>query len=397
MREWMVLLLTLGLTALPLTGCWDRREINDIAFVVATAFDKQQDQYLATVQVPLPGQMGSVGSAGGGGGTSGEKPWFIDSTTGKNIRDANTKQQKSLSRALYFAHRRVLILGEDLSKEGIAPVMDVVSRVPQNRLTSFLLIAEGMARDVLSADAPTEQFPGEMLRELAQTSMKRPQMIKHVVEAMLADGIDPVVPVVHVTKTHPGQAAPSRTNLQLSGVAVFNGENRLAGILYQDKAQGLLMAMDQSRNTQVTVLAPSKDGYITVVFQENRATIIPEIKGDQVTMHIRIRGKGAVVENESTYDLGYNGNLIKIERLVQEKIQSEIKEAVEETAHRLHADPMGFGLRVYRSYTKDWYRMKKDWSRYLENVKIVVEPDIHIEHSGFTTLPFGRKDGEITR
>lgn len=397
MRKWMVLLLTLGLTALPLTGCWDRREINDIAFVVATAFDKQEDQYIASVQVPLPGQMGSVGNAGGGGGTSGEKPWFIDSTAGKNIRDANIKQQKSLSRALYFAHRRVLILGEDLSKEGIAPVMDVVSRVPQNRLTSFLLIAEGMARDVLSADAPTEQFPGEMLRELAQNSMKRPQMIKHVVEAMLADGIDPVVPVVHVTKTHPGQATPSRTNLQLSGVAVFNGENRLAGILYQDKAQGLLMAMDQSRNTQVTVLAPSKDGYITVVFQETRATIIPEIKGDQVTMHIRIRGKGSVVENESTYDLGFNGNLIRIERLVQEKIQSEIKEAVEEAAHRLHADPMGLGLRVYRSYTEDWYRMKKDWPRYLANVKVVVEPNIHIEHSGFTTLPFGHKDGEITR
>ncbi|MCX7571938.1 Ger(x)C family spore germination protein [Tumebacillus sp. DT12] len=397
MRKWMVLLLTLGLTALPLTGCWDRREINDIAFVVATAFDKQEDQYIASVQVPLPGQMGSVGNAGGGGGTSGEKPWFIDSTAGKNIRDANIKQQKSLSRALYFAHRRVLVLGEDLSKEGIAPVMDVVSRVPQNRLTSFLLIAEGLGRDVLSADAPTEQFPGEMLRELAQNSMKRPQMIKHVVEAMLSDGIDPVVPVVHVTKTHPGQATPSRTNLQMSGVAVFNGENRLAGILYQDKAQGLLMAMDQSRNTQVTVLAPSKDGYITVVFQENRATIIPEIKGDQVTMHIRIRGKGSVVENESTYDLGYNGNLIKIERLVQEKIQSEIKEAVEEAAHRLHADPMGLGLRVYRSYTEDWYRMKKDWPRYLANVKVVVEPNIHIEHTGFTTLPFGRKDGEITR
>lgn len=397
MRKWIWLLLTLGLTAVPLTGCWDRKEINDIAFVVATAMDKQDDQYLTTVQVPLPGQMGSVGNAGGGGGTSGEKPWFIDSAVGKDIREANTKQQTALSRALYFAHRRVLILGEDLSKDGIASVMDVVSRVPQNRLTSFLLVSEGMARDVLSADAPTEQFPGEMLRELAQNSMKRPQMIKHVVEAMLSDGIDPVVPVVKVTKTHPGQASKARTNLQLNGVAVFNGKNRLAGILPSEKAKGLLMAMDQSQRTQVTVTAPSKDGHISVQFQENRAKIIPEVKGDQVTMRVLFRGKGSVVENESTYDLSYGDNLVKVEKLVQQKIQSDIQAALEEVAHSLRADPMGLGLQVYREYTEDWYRMNKDWPRYLEKVKIIVEPTIHIEHSGFTTLPFGHKDGEITR
>lgn len=46
-----------------LTGCWDRTEINDIAFVVSSAIDKKKDQYRVAMQIPLVGQLG--GQTGG--------------------------------------------------------------------------------------------------------------------------------------------------------------------------------------------------------------------------------------------------------------------------------------------------------------------------------------------
>ena len=69
MRRSLALLLAL-LALVPLTGCWDRREINDIVFISATAADKVDDLYKVTVQFPLPGQLGGLGSSGGGGGLS---------------------------------------------------------------------------------------------------------------------------------------------------------------------------------------------------------------------------------------------------------------------------------------------------------------------------------------
>lgn len=55
------------LCSILLGGCWDRREVNDVAFVMGTGLDKEGDQYRVTMQIALPGQLGSSGSTGGGG------------------------------------------------------------------------------------------------------------------------------------------------------------------------------------------------------------------------------------------------------------------------------------------------------------------------------------------
>lgn len=41
-----------------LTGCWDRREINDVAFVLAGGADKEGDNILISVLIPLPRRAG---------------------------------------------------------------------------------------------------------------------------------------------------------------------------------------------------------------------------------------------------------------------------------------------------------------------------------------------------
>ena len=56
-------LITMGM----LCGCWDRVEINDVAFVTGSSFDKINDKFVSTVQIALPSQLGGTGSEGGGG------------------------------------------------------------------------------------------------------------------------------------------------------------------------------------------------------------------------------------------------------------------------------------------------------------------------------------------
>lgn len=63
--------LMLLLCTIFIAGCWDRKEINDIAFVIGIAVDKEQDNYRSSLQIALPGQSGSTGSSGGGGGQAG--------------------------------------------------------------------------------------------------------------------------------------------------------------------------------------------------------------------------------------------------------------------------------------------------------------------------------------
>ena len=64
------------ISPLVLSGCWDRREINDVAFVLASSIDKENDLYRVSILIPLPGNMG--GGGGGGGGTGGVEPYTIE-------------------------------------------------------------------------------------------------------------------------------------------------------------------------------------------------------------------------------------------------------------------------------------------------------------------------------
>src|SRR5213080_791664 len=155
-----------------LTGCWDRTEINDLAIVVATAQDKAgKENYRVTVQAPLPSSLGGPGSSGGGGGTSGEGPFLVAQGTGKNLNQGVQDIQSRLSRKLYFPHRRVLIIGEELAKRGITESLNAILIEPQSRLTTFLLISKGEGLKMLTAQPRMEQFSAEAIREMAKARM----------------------------------------------------------------------------------------------------------------------------------------------------------------------------------------------------------------------------------
>ncbi|UJF34245.1 hypothetical protein L0M14_03155 [Paenibacillus hexagrammi] len=102
-----------------LTGCWDRIETNDVAFVLSSSVDLEDDgKYRVSYLVPLPGSMG--GASGGGGGTSGNNSYYIDSETGATMREATSKLQKRMSRKLFLSHRRTIIIGEEMAKRELA-------------------------------------------------------------------------------------------------------------------------------------------------------------------------------------------------------------------------------------------------------------------------------------
>ncbi|ARU62788.1 hypothetical protein CBW65_18785 [Tumebacillus avium] len=391
------IILTASLALTLLTGCWDRREINDVAFVVASAFDKVEDGYLISVQIPLPGQLGGIGGSGGGGGTSGEKSWYIDSAVGKTIRDANSKQQTTLSRQLYFAHRRVLLLGEELARDGVAPVLDVLARISQNRLTAFPLVTKGEAREVMGANTPIEAYPAEMIRELAQGSMKSPRTLRHMVEIMLTDGIDIIIPAVRRVETRPPQKEDIKKTIKLDGFAVFSGD-KLAGFLNREESSSVLLAMNQAKIPKLSAPPPDGEGLIEYMLQENKMSLIPIVKGDEITMRLEFRAKGIIVENSSNYDLSANANLVAFEELVAKKLTQDIKKAIDALQNKYHSDVIGFGDSLYRKDPDAWNRVKQNWRE--ENypkVHVQVIPLVHFEHTGATTKPLGIKDRGLIR
>ncbi|WP_149094199.1 Ger(x)C family spore germination protein [Paenibacillus terrae] len=377
-----------------LGGCWDRREVNDVAFVMGTGLDKEGDQYRVTMQIALPGQLGSSGSTGGGGGTRGTKSYYLESKIGPSFRGASAEEQRGVSRTLNFSHRRVLLFGEALAREGISKFMDVLARTPQNRLSSLVVITKGSALEVLQADAPIEQYPAEMVRELNFAYMKKPRSIKLFMNSVLLDGIDPVVPVMSLVKNGPANIKDKKTNIQVDGLAVFR-KDRVTGIIDNHLSRFLLLGMEQAKDTEIFISPPKGAGYISVHLIENSVHIKPHIQGDDIRMTIRLNCNGNVREHETTFDISNEENLKWLEQQAAEEIKKELGEAVRVIQQKYHSDILGFGRAIIMSRPDEWKRIKPRWEQLYPKVEVTINPIVHIENIGAITKPFGIKKEQI--
>ncbi|WP_165842236.1 Ger(x)C family spore germination protein [Paenibacillus xerothermodurans] len=379
-----------------LAGCWDRREINDIAFVTGTALDKDGGEYRTSHQIALPGQLGGAGSKGGGGGTSGSKSWYTVSETGVTIREAALRQQSVVPRLLYTAHRRVVLFSDELAKEGLAPVMDALGRIPQNRLNAVVLITKGPAREVLDCNVPVERLPSETARELGTSTMKQPRTIRYLVHTLLTDGVDPSLPVIELIPSQTPGADQDQTDMRVSDIAVFR-ESKLAGMVEGDLAKYLLLALNQARNAEYTVPAPAGAGYVMVQMQENDVNLVPRPDNGNFSMKVEIKGKATVMENESNYNLVSRDNIPALERVLNEQIESHVTEVINELQSEHKSDALGFGKTIRERLPEEWRDVAKDWHEVYPDVKVTVESRVYIEHIGAVVSPFGRKDRHLVQ
>lgn len=375
-----------------LAGCWDRKEVNDIAFVVGTATDLEDKGYRSTMQIALVGQMGSP--QGGGTGTSGSKAWHVESAFGRTILESVEAEQKHLSRVLHFSHRRVLIVGEALARQGVTSLFDSIFRVPQNRLSAFPVVAMGEAKEALVADAPLERVPAEMIRELAQMAAREPINMRMFVYSLLTEGIDPIAPAVRKIPAASNLKKERKTTVQLAGIAVFK-HDKLATVMEERAATGLLLAMGRARNPTIDVKLPGeKTKTVFLQMTRSKSRIQPALDNGRILVDISLTASANLAENTSDYDTTDHRSRAELERAAERRIVQLVEAAVAVLqAHK--ADALGFGDAVHRRYRSHWASMRGRWEEVeFPNVKVRVKPQVHIENDGSLIRSLDRKSKE---
>jgi spore germination protein KC len=379
-------LLALFTAVLLLGGCWDRKEINDVAFVMGTAIDKVGEDYRIAIQFPLPGQMGGPGTSGGGGGTSGDKSWYTNSATGKSLREIDEELQRSLSRRLYFAHRRVLLVGEAMAKDDISPAIELIARVPMNRMTTLPLIVKGEARNLFSTDVAIERYPTEMMRELAVAATKRYITVKDVLQTLLEEGKDVAIPYLELYQTKPGEKDTPKLTMRLGGVAVFQG-SRMVGLLSDEESSSVLWLMNQVHEAYLAIDSPSGDGRIVVRVRNYHTDITPVLKNGEIEMKVEVHADTYTLENNSSFDIAYRNNPKKLEQELSNKLRSQLEVSIQALQQKYRSDPAGFGLAIYQKYPEHWEKLKESWRDRYAELKVQLAVDVHLEQPGSIVAP----------
>ena len=363
------------LCTLFLAGCWDRREINDIAIVLTTAIDKEPNGYRVSVLFPLPGNLG--GPAGGGGGSGGQKPFAIDTEVGKTLFEATSKLQTRLSRQLYFSHRRLILIGEEFARSDLSNMFDGIARHPESRMTTFIAITKGKAYELMNAPTRIERFSVEEIRELVQSNATLPTRLKDVFNKVNTKGVDVYYPYFEVVD--PPLKKASSSHIQASGFAISH-YGKMVGVLKGKDALGLRLLADKFRPyTEITQVDNKR---VAVEISHAQKSIKPVLVGKDIRFDITVKAEATVVESNLKKDLGIPANLSKIEEAIEKNIRSQMEQTIR-VLQQKKSDAVGFGQSLYRSFPDRWNSgLKENWYAAFQTCTFQIKVDCQIYRMG---------------
>lgn len=375
-----------------LTSCWSRTEVNDVAMVLGVALDRgEHGKIRLALQIAIPKALGGATAAQSSGGP---KSTIMVSAEGENIMEAYRIIQGKLPREIFFAHSRVIIVGQKLARDGVSPVLDFFSRHRQSHLRSYLLFTKGNALDVLKTAPQLEPVIAEQIREQEKTGVGLQVPLREFLKRMLTEGEEPAAARIsplpleaNTSENETEGSTASQSTPSLNGTAVFQ-DDRLMGWLNLKETRGVLWLRNELKSGILTVTTSTekKGGKVGVQIIKGSTNIKPIFYNDTVKIRVETYGTVEVFENTSTLDLSEPKAINTLQSLLEQNIEKRIHLTLDRIQKKFKSDIFGFGQAVYRTDPKKWEnKYKKRWSEIFPYLEVEVTSHITVSGTGFST------------
>ncbi|WDZ55360.1 Ger(x)C family spore germination protein [Paenibacillus polymyxa] len=387
-RKKVILFLILALVLL-LTGCWNRRELNELAIVVGMGIDKQGDQFRVSLQVVDPGKASAKKGAGGGA------PATLYTEEADTIFEAIRKITTISPRRIYFSHLRICVIGESMATKGMAKALDLLSRYHQFRTDFYIVVSKGTsAEDTLKIMTPLDPIPANDLFSSLETSQKNwspstTVTLDEMIAAITSEGKQPVLTGLRVignremgkTSGNVQEIAPS-ARLQYSGLAVFR-KDRLIGWLNETESRGYNFILGNVQSSVGFVACPGGGKVVSEIIRTQTAIKGSVYRGEP-QINIKMQVEANVGEVECTgLDLTQVGTIYDLENKEEEKIEEIMNLAVRKAQKSYKADIFGFGEAIHRADPRTWKSIKKNWDyEYFTELPVHIKVDFKIRRLG---------------
>lgn len=386
----LILVLSVSFTL----GCWDRKELEDQAFVQAIGIDKGQDnQLLVTFRIAIPSKagLGPTGAGGGGGGGVGSvaaKSSLLTTVAAPTIPAAITLASGYVNRELNLMHTKVFIFGEPFARQGVGPLLSILSRYRELRRNIFVCVAKGEAFKLLAENTPdleksfTKYWegvkllesrlainPGSLFHEFAidTEALGISGTMMYLAEnerAKTAKAGDIKIPPSFMEGNlgiKAGEIPRTGGNpIEYIGTAVFKGD-KFTDVLNLTETQSFLMLTGNFNRATLGVKDPLiKNRFIPFEIKQGSPPIVKvDIKGDRVKIKERLSVEGDLVAIQGPVE--YATDLGK-QKLLQSAVEKHLEEQACSMVKRLQK--RGIDMVGYGDYAKRNFLTRAEWNKY---------------------------------
>lgn len=392
------MLCTLILLGVVLSGCWDRHELNDLAITVGVGLDKSGKDYLVTAQIVNPSEV----AAKKGTGYSTAITTF--SATGVSTLEAARKLTTLIPRKIFGSHLRILVIGEELAREGVSKVLDGLARDHEIRSDFFIIVArDTTAASVLKVLTPIERIPANKMFKTLESSEKAwAPTVSVELDRFISNLAEPtrnsVLTGIRIlgdrqkgkSESNLSETTPS-SYLEYSGIALFK-KDKLVDWLNEEESKGYNYIMGNVKSTMGHLTCPQGEILSIEVIRTNT-----KVKGHVVNgkpeINIRLFMEENISEVHCKIDLLDPNTIHELEQITETKLKQLMTSAIKK-AKQNKTDIFGFGDAIEDASPKTWLKVKSDWENEFSKLKVNIDTDVHIRGLGTTNNSIIERSGE---
>ena len=357
------------------TGCWNYNELNSLAITTAMAIDKEDDEYQVSILIANSQNKQSNTEQG-------PSQTVVFSAKGKTVSDALKNIDLENPRQTYVGHLQALIIGEDVAKEGLIDILDLLFRNSESTKRFYIAIArEYKAKDILKIVSPLEAFPAQTISNNIKSSSESQAVSIAVVysdfiDKMIKKGVEPVLPTITIegdekdgSKNSNLEQSEPKARLKLDTVALFN-DDKLIDYASKDESRGINLALNKIE--AMIIKYNCKDGYLV--------TQINNVKSSIDGYKISIKTTGDIIENTCKIDLTDPDKISEIEKDTEKQIKKLVRKGVNYTQN-IELDVLGIGNLLYKENPKKFKKID-DWNKYYSKLDIDISVQARITTKG---------------
>ncbi|NBD23087.1 Ger(x)C family spore germination protein [Paenibacillus glycinis] len=380
-----------------LTGCWDKKEINDLAIVDAIGVDIDPDsgERLVYFQIVNPPGVGGKSGESSKASVYTYKMSSIDSVSGFTVF-AN----KQIPRMIFSNDVQLYIMTLRYSQKYYREILDFIESNPTRRSTGYFVATDAPIDTIMNTIVPVERVPGRAMRSMIELQQKVSGVYgKHIRARDAINGLSRnrpiVIPFVSVMndKVNPQFAKLEAINAPYKSV-VFDGgavyvKDRLTGkIDYETNNLSNLLSGDADR---YLLNYSDGEGGIEVMLEDPIIDRKLAIAGDTPILSLNINASLRIYLDNRTKDSDYF-DVHEIERLMTKEFEKRCLKLVQLTRKKSW-DLLGIQDQIDRKRSKVWSGYKTD-SNAWKKTDVHISADFKVKWLGRTKSSYGRSESK---
>jgi spore germination protein KC len=381
-----------------LSGCWDSKEIEKRATVLAIGIDKaseeerkkedeishlgkkfpvpDEDMIKVTAQIAIPGRI-PLGPQQTGGSV---KPVLVLEVVGHTFQDAMLNLQQEVADEVFLGHLRIIVLSGEIASGGTSQFNDFLRRNPEIRRTASLVVSKESASKYMNLTPELERVPSLYLADIVDnlTAIGKfpPNFIGLFWTIYSSKGQETYLPYL---------ALKEKSTIQLNGLAYFHGDKMVGKTAPLEIGVFMAVRGIGRGGYGAFVEVPGKNESVLVRAVSRKTRTKVTLNNGRPHVSIKIQYESEIDEKESAkIQLSDSAILKKIEKEASKSTKKSIEKLIAKT-QKSKSDIFGFGEHFRAEFPQYWnknVKTKDKWDEIYQTVTFDIMVDSHIHRVG---------------